>query len=1037
MQTLERENSVKEVNMEENNKKEFIKNYLNSQSYQKDFVNFMVNMLDKYGVEIFNLNGIGEQLDMNKAIKKAMSSSTMADTSVDPNSNTNIITSGAVFSEVGKAHSLIHNHYRVWKFMKKSHDLEYANDLMERKLTGQIYIHDFSSFLPYSYYGKTVITVKYRGQILYLNMEDLFNMFENSVEVLPDRETIDLSNVNIYVLDKGNKFVKLTRVLRHKSHCGLLKFETKNGRTTIVTEDHPVILENGEEKQASAINIGDRLMISDCSFDIFDSGCHDIDRTKYLVGFTLGDGHLILGGTRGSNQLSIKQKDLENHKVYQYIKEESPTTANNLHDGGNGTQRVSFGTKCWVCKNAQINHGAPNKVFPKDVLNWDKNEVLSFIAGLIDSDGCVNSQNGVVDVRITAFSAVQQMAEILRSLGFERVRTSLMDTQKREYQFGSNYDMYRVSFVVDDKNIDLVNFSDKLQKHKDVVLKERGKDGRFETNEVLKIRSFEQDYVYDITTETGTFSSQGLIQHNCFNFDPVHFALLGIPKELDGKGESLPPQHMESFFGILEDILPIFAKNLAGACGIATLFPVLSIYVQKAIKEGYKIDKIQLKDEQAVWDFLRVKLTSLLYNLNRPSRDGSQSLFTNVSIMSPSFLEEVCANTVVVFKNDVVITADVDITLKIQDLWVDVFNEESKRRLFTFPVQTLSIATVEDPETGKQKIVDEDFYNKMMAKNSKLASQNVYAGDSSTLSSCCRLRSDKSKIFTNSLGGSTSNIGSFGVCTINLATLGLRYKDNLDKFYEELEKNIRYAQEVNRCKMNFIKKDIKRGALPMYTLGFVSLDKQYATLGINGLYECCVELGKDYRELKNRSFVEELLQFINKINDDIGENTLKHIVNCEQVPAENVAVKLAKIDNLLGYNTNYEIYANQFIPLDVTTEGGILDRVSIQGELDKYFSGGSILHANLDQECDEQSFIDLGKYAIENGVRYFGINYVTCKCHNCEGTFVGKFDKCPHCGSEDFEAWCRIIGYMVPISNYNAVRRKKFNDRIFYKSINN
>ena len=672
MQTLERENSIKEVNMEENNKKEFIKNYLNSQSYQKDFVNFMVNMLDKYGVEIFNLNGIGEQLDMNKAIKKAMSSSTMADTSVDPNSNTNIITSGAVFSEVGKAHSLIHNHYRVWKFMKKSHDLEYANDLMERKLTGQIYIHDFSSFLPY-----------------------------------------------------------------------------------------------------------------------------------------------------------------------------------------------------------------------------------------------------------------------------------------------------------------------------------------------------------------------------CFNFDPVHFALLGIPKELDGKGESLPPQHMESFFGILEDILPIFAKNLAGACGIATLFPVLSIYVQKAIKEGYKIDKIQLKDEQAVWDFLRVKLTSLLYNLNRPSRDGSQSLFTNVSIMSPSFLEEVCANTVVVFKNDVVITADVDITLKIQDLWVDVFNEESKRRLFTFPVQTLSIATVEDPETGKQKIVDEGFYNKMMAKNSKLASQNVYAGDSSTLSSCCRLRSDKSKIFTNSLGGSTSNIGSFGVCTINLATLGLRYKDNLDKFYEELEKNIRYAQEVNRCKMNFIKKDIKRGALPMYTLGFVALDKQYATLGINGLYECCVELGKDYRELKNRGFVEELLQFINKVNDDIGENTLKHIVNCEQVPAENVAVKLAKIDNLLGYNTDYEIYANQFIPLDITTEGGILDRVSIQGELDKYFSGGSILHANLDQECDEQSFIDLGKYAIENGVRYFGINYVTCKCHNCEGTFVGKFDKCPHCGSEDFEAWCRIIGYMVPISNYNTVRRKKFNDRIFYKGINN
>ena len=285
------------------------KNYINSQSYQKDFKEFMYKMVDKYGIDILNLNGIGEQLDINKAIKKMMSSTTMADTSVDSNSNTNIVTSGAVFTETCKAHSLIHNHYRVWKFMKKNHGLEYANDLMERKISGQIYINDLSGFYPY-----------------------------------------------------------------------------------------------------------------------------------------------------------------------------------------------------------------------------------------------------------------------------------------------------------------------------------------------------------------------------CFNFDPIHFALYGIPKKLDGKGESLPPQHMESFFGILEDILPIFAKNLAGACGIATLFPVLSIYVQKALLEGNKIDEIQLKDEQAVWDFLKVKLTSLLYNLNRPARDGSQSLFTNVSIMSPTFLQETCKDMTLVFKNGMVITAVVDTTLIIQDIWIDVCN---------------------------------------------------------------------------------------------------------------------------------------------------------------------------------------------------------------------------------------------------------------------------------------------------------------------------------------------------------------------------
>ena len=643
------------------------KNYIDSQSYQKDFKEFMYKMVDKYGVDILNLNGIGEQLDINKAIKKMMSSTTMADTSVDSNSNTNIVTSGAVFTETCKAHSLIHNHYRVWKFMKKNHSLEYANDLMERKISGQIYINDLSGFYPY-----------------------------------------------------------------------------------------------------------------------------------------------------------------------------------------------------------------------------------------------------------------------------------------------------------------------------------------------------------------------------CFNFDPIHFALYGIPKKLDGKGESLPPQHMESFFGILEDILPIFAKNLAGACGIATLFPVLSIYVQKALLEGNKIDEIQLKDEQAVWDFLKVKLTSLLYNLNRPARDGSQSLFTNVSIMSPTFLQETCKDMTLVFKNGMVITADVDTTLRIQDIWIDVFNKESERRLFTFPVQTLSIATIED-ENGRPKIVDTDFYNEMMKKNIKLGAMNVYAGDSSTLSSCCRLRSDKAKVFTNSLGGSSSNIGSFGVCTVNLATLALRYKGDIDKFYTELDKNIEYAQEINRCKMNFIKRDIKNGNLPMYDLRFVELDKQYATLGINGLYECCQELGYDYRLKENRNFVKSLLQHINTLNDKLGEK-MNHIVNVEQIPAENVAVKLANIDKKLGLNSKYDIYANQFIPLDITTEGGILDRISIQGELDEYFSGGSILHINLDQECkDEDLFLELGKYAIENGVRYFGINYATNHCNNCGGTFVGKLEECPHCQSKNFETWCRTVGYMVPVENYNKVRRQEFERRVFYK----
>ena len=1020
--TLTEVKETTNINTTNENEKDLIKNYILSQSYQKDFKDFMTSMLEKYGVDIFNLNGIGTQLDLNRAIKKMMSSSTMADASVDPNSNTNIVTSGAVLTETCKAHSLMHNHYRVWKFMKKSHDLEYANDLMERKLSGQLYIHDFSTFLPYSYFGKTTIVVKHANKIIYTTMEDLFKKHENRAVFKQDMFVIDFEKGEYEILDMENKFVPLERVMKHKSHCDMLKIETKDGRTTIVTEDHPVILENGEEKKAVNIVKGDKIAIEDLSINIKDN--NTFVPLAYMGGFTLGDGYV-----NKNYSICIVQKDFENKKIGKLVQELYPNYKK--YPKGNNTYNISIHSTD-LCKNKYFQFGkyAFNKFLPEDILEWDKGEILSFIAGVIDSDGCINPKNGLVDIRITSFTAVQQIADILRNLGFQRVRTSFVDKNSNA-GFESRLPLYRVSFVATEE---LCSMSEKISAKKDLALRERQKDGRFETNEVLKLLPHKEEYVYDVTTETGTFYSQGMIQHNCFNFDPIHFALLGIPKELDGKGESLPPQHLESFFGILQDILPIFAKNLAGACGIATLFPVISIYMKKHIQEGFKIDGVQLASEEDLWRELKVKLTSLLYNLNRPSRDGSQSLFSNVSIMSPSFLEEICKDMSITFKNGMTINADVDLTLKIQDLWVDVFNEESERRLFTFPVQTLSVATEEQPD-GTQKIKDIDFYNHMMKKNMKFGAMNVYAGDSSTLSSCCRLRSDKSKVFTNSLGGSSSNIGSFGVCTVNLATLGLRYKDDIEKFYLELDKNIEYAQEVNRCKMSFIKKDIKKGSLPMYTLGFVSLDKQYATLGINGLYECCKELGYDIRTPKGEEFVKPLLTHINNINDTCGEK-MKHIVNVEQVPAENVAVKLASIDRILNLNSEYNIYANQFIPLDVATEGGILERIGIQGKLDQYFSGGSILHVNLDQECkDENLFLELGKNAIEKGVRYFGINYVTCCCHDCGGTFVGHLDKCPHCQSEDFEKWCRVVGYMIPIDNYNKTRRQEFGDRVFYNSL--
>lgn len=714
--------------------KDVLGNFLASQSYQEEFKELMASLQKKYGKQMIDECGIGKQLDTNAFAKNFFKEQqNTADASVDANSNVSLKNIIVFDEELTKPLKLIYSYYRLWKGLKKRYGLEYANKAVEKQVTGEIYINDFHGFSTnkyYSYYGKTVITIKYKNQVKTINMEELFEMFSDLVVQYPDRETADLTNVNIYVLDKGNKFVKLTHVLRHKPHNELLKIETKNGMTTIVTEDHPIILEDGLEKFAQDIVKGDRIMMSDCKYEIFDSKNHNIDRTKYLIGFIIGDGCLLKGGNYNTYQVAIAQKDIENHKVYQYICEESPNTANTINKHKNREDMVTFGDKCWVCKNAQIKKGAPNKVLPSDILNWDRNEILSLIAGLIDSDGCVNPQNGVIDIRICGFSVVQQVAEILRSLGFERVRTSHMTVQKRMGSFGSNFDLYRVSFVTDDE--DLIKFSDKLSANKELVTKERGIDGRFNTNEVLKILPMQQEkpeYVYDITTETGHFHSQGMIQHNCYNYSTLDTAMNGIPKGLDAE-ESTPTKYLNTFFEHLQLFCVQAGASSLGAVGLADLLLTVSAYADRilTLKSDQHVNFVSTED---CWTFIKEKLTNFIYFLNQPNRI-IQSLFSNVSIYDGYFIDSLIDHYQIMDEDNNIWKAKKENVIKIQEIFLEAMNEIMSKRLITFPVLTACFSLDDD-----RNILDEDFLKYIMKINNKYCMINFYGGKTSSLSSCC------------------------------------------------------------------------------------------------------------------------------------------------------------------------------------------------------------------------------------------------------------------------------------------------------------
>lgn len=514
----------------------------------------------------------------------------------------------------------------------------------------------------------------------------------------------------------------------------------------------------------------------------------------------------------------------------------------------------------------------------------------------------------------------------------------------------------------------------------------------------------------------------------CFNYSTLDTAIMGIPEKFDGRGGSKPPKNLLSFLGQIE-LFSLFAGNSTlGATGLADLLLVISIFAEK-ILETKEDAHVEIKDEKNCWMYVESLLTGFIYRLNQPYR-GSQSLFSNISVYDDNFLETLIPSYAVCI-DDVIYRATKENVKKVQQIYLKIMNNELSRKPITFPVTTACFSIDED-----YNILDKEFLNFIAEQNLKFGFINIYSGKSSTLSSCCRLRSDRDNEFFNSLGSGSTKIGSLGVTTGNLPQLSFTLKDEenaKELFLERIKELVVDCQEVNNAKRNIIKRTIKAGAQPLYSLGYMDINKQYSTFGVVGLYEALEILGMDICSDEGKEFALQIMEVINKVNKEL-QSRFKAPTNCEQIPAENVSVKICKKDKLLGYNDRYELYSNQFIPLIKKTN--MLDRIELQGLFDSQFSGGAICHLNMDQEIkDVEVMKNLIITCAKKKVVYFAINYVLQECE--EGHLsVGNIENCPVCGKPILNKYTRVVGFLSKVSNWNKTRREiDFPNRQFYGSV--
>lgn len=507
----------------------------------------------------------------------------------------------------------------------------------------------------------------------------------------------------------------------------------------------------------------------------------------------------------------------------------------------------------------------------------------------------------------------------------------------------------------------------------------------------------------------------------CFNYSAYDIALEGLP--MGGRLNIGPARSLFAFLRQVEQFTVYAANSTLGATGFADLLIVLAWYVDR-IKETGKDHHItvshgdplygvsDLEDTRA---YIKESLTSLIYTLNWEFR-GNQSPFTNVSVYDRPFLEQLVPTYVIDGRTPAMHTVE-----EVQDLFLEAFNEVLSRTPATFPVVTACFST--GHEDGKRHIRDAHFVRRIARHNLKFGFINLYCGESSTLSSCCRLRSSISDLgYSNNFGAGSTKIGSLGVVTLNLPRLAAVSEGSFEAFLKLVTRFTANAAALNQAKRRFIKDRIRRGALPLYSLGFMDLSRQYSTTGFTGMYEALEILNLDLRTAQGLWAAEEVLATINAANQEMSK-LFGTPHNMEQVPGESSSVKLARKDELLGY-TEYDLYSNQFIPL--WQEGvDLLDRIRIQGRLDPHCTGGAILHLNLAQTVDKAEVMEaLIHHAAEAGVVYFAVNYQINRCGQGHMT-VGREPNCSVCGQPVADSFTRVVGFLTNTKHWSKTRRER------------
>jgi ribonucleoside-triphosphate reductase len=542
---------------------------------------------------------------------------------------------------------------------------------------------------------------------------------------------------------------------------------------------------------------------------------------------------------------------------------------------------------------------------------------------------------------------------------------------------------------------------------------ELNKDINIQINRTLIARKISSVFNDELAKEyVRQIEAHEIYVHDETSLKPYCASISMYPFLIDGLtklgGESKAPQHLESFCGEFVNLVFAVSSQFAGALATVEFL----IYFDHFAKKDYGVNYLNTTTKT-----IENHLQHVVYAINQPAAArGYQSVFWNISLYDEAYFNSMFGDFV--FPD--MIKPQWESLKKLQAFFMKWFNEERTKAVLTFPVVTAAMLI----KNGTP--VDDEFTNMCAQELSEGNSFFIYQSENAdSLASCCRLRNEISdNTFSYSLGAGGVATGSINVITLNIN----RLLQNNANITEEVKKVQKYQVAYRQLIEEYESADL----LPVYKAGFITLDKQFLTIGINGMVEAAESKGiKVGNNDSYKTFVNSILKEIYAENK-IAKINHGYMFNTEFVPAENLGVKNAKWDKDDGLMVSRDCYNSYFYPVEDTTINA-LDKIILHGhETIKYLDGGSALHLNLEETPNKEGFIKLINATAMAGCNYFCFNIKITICNTCQHIDKQTLQYCSSCFSHNVDHATRVIGYLKRVASFSSARQKEHQLRYYH-----